>query len=143
METTLGVFEFAQYNFSHIDFPVNQMHRDYDILKIQDNIQYKQSKIIHYLRTGGTKLPKVLNKLIISIENFDHHNTRRQDLVYDVKPRKPIENRLLECNASKQWNNLHKQIILQKTHGEFMSEFYNFKLRSYKDSAFNFASNVY
>ena len=122
----------------------NRLHQNrFACLKIQDIIQYKQSKIIHSLLTGATKLPKVLNKLIIPIKNFHHHNTRRQNLVYEVKPRKPIGNRLLKCNASKQWNNLPKNIILRNTHGEFKSEFYNFKLSSYKDSTLNFASNMY
>ena len=61
-------------------FPVNQMHKDYEILKIQDIIQYKQSKIIHSLLTGDKKLPTVLNKLIIPIKNFHPHNTRRRGL---------------------------------------------------------------
>ena len=119
------------------------MHKDYEILKIQDIIQYKQSKIIHSLLTGDKKLPTVLNKLIIPIKNFHPHNTRRQMAVYEVKPRKPIGNRLLKCNASKQWSSLPKHIILQNTHGEFKSEFYNLKLSSYKDSTLTFASKTY
>ena len=36
----------------------------------------------------------------------------------------------LKSNASKVWNSLPRNMILQETHGEFKNEFYNFKLSS-------------
>ena len=77
------------------------MHKSYGILKIQDIIQYKQSKIIHSLLTGAKKLPAVLKKLIVPFKNLHKHNTRNQNTIYEVKPRRPIGNRLLKCNASR------------------------------------------
>ena len=124
-------------------FPINKMHKSYGILKLQDMIQYKQSKIIHSLLTGAKKLPSVLKKLIVPLKNIHSHNTRNKNLVYEVKPRHPIGGRLLKSNASKVWNRLPKNIILQETHGEFKNEFYNFKLSSYKESTLNFAPNMY
>ena len=124
-------------------FPINEMHKDYGILKIQDIIEYKQSKLIHSLLTGAKRLPKVLKKLIVPVKNIHSHNTRHQNAIYEVKPRRPIGNRLLKCNASKKWNKLPKSITLLDTHGEFKSEFYNFKLSSYDDSSLNFASKMY
>ena len=36
-------------------FPINQMHKSYGILKIQDIVQYKQGKLIHSLLTEDKK----------------------------------------------------------------------------------------
>ena len=119
------------------------MHKEYGILKINDVIEYKQSKIIHSLLTGATKLPAILKKLIIPAKLIHSHNTRNQNSVYEVRPRRPIGDRLLKCNASKKWNQLPKSITLLDTHGEFKNEFYNLKLSSYGDSTLNFAPNMY
>ena len=119
------------------------MHKSYGILKIQDIIQYKQSKIIHSLLTGAKKLPAVLKRLIVPMNNLHKHNTRKQNTIYEVKPRRPIGNRLLKCNASRDWNRLPTKVTHQPTHGEFKNEFYNFKLRSYTDSTLNFAPNMF
>ena len=124
-------------------FPINKMHKSYGILKIQDIIQYKQSKIIHSLLTGDKKLPAVLKRLIVPMNNLHKHNTRKQNTIYEVKPRRPIGNRLLKCNASRDWNRLPTKVTHQPTHGEFKNEFYNFKLRSYTDSTLNFAPNMF
>ena len=43
-------------------FPINKMHIDYGILKIQDVVHYKQSKIIHSLLTGAKKTPNCSEK---------------------------------------------------------------------------------
>ena len=119
------------------------MHKSYGILKIQDMIQYKQSKIIHSLLTGAKQLPPVLKKLIVPVKNIHSHNTRHQNLVYEIKPRRPIGRRLLKRNASNEWNKLPKNVILQETHGEFKNEFYKAKLSSYKESTLNFAPNMF
>ena len=42
-------------------------------LKIQDMIQYKQSKIIHCPVTGAKRLPSVLKKLV-PVKNIHPHN---------------------------------------------------------------------
>ena len=112
-------------------------------MKIQNVIQYKQSKIIHSLLTGAKPLPKVLKKLIVPAKAIHAHNTRHKNMVYEVKPRRPIARRLMKCNASKDWNNLPRDITLQPTHGEFKSKFYDYKLESYKDSTLNFAPNMF
>ena len=108
------------------------MHKEYAILKVKDMIEYKQCKIIHSLLTGAAKLPKVLKKVIVPVKNIHTHNTRHQNLIYEVKARRPIGNRLLKCSASKKWNNLPKTITLLDTHSEFKSEFYDLKLSSYE-----------
>ena len=123
-------------------FPINKMHKSYGILKIQDVIQYKQSKIIHSLLTGAKKLPTVLKKLIVPVANIHNHKTRQRNPVYEVKPRRHIANRQLKCMASKEFNSLPKDVTQKLTHGEFKNEFYDFKLRSYKESTLNFASNM-
>ena len=124
-------------------YPINEMHKDYGILKVHDIVQYKQSKIIHSLLTGAKRLPTVLKKLIIPIKNIHAHNTRHTNMVYEVKPRRPIGKRLLKCNASKVFNNLPRNITLQETHGEFKNEFYNYKLDSYKKNTLNFDPTMF
>ena len=52
------------------------MHKSYGILKIQDIVQYKQSKLIHSLLTEDKKLPAVLKKLIVPEKIF---TTTKQD----------------------------------------------------------------
>ena len=46
-------------------FPINEMHKVFKILKINDVIEYKLSKFIHSLLKGTPSLPEVLLKLII------------------------------------------------------------------------------
>ena len=112
------------------------MHKSYGILKIQDVIQYS-------LLTGAKKLPTVLKKqLIVPVANIHNHKTRQRNPVYEVKPRRHIANRQLKCMASKEFNSLPKDVTQKLTHGEFKNEFYDFKLRSYKESTLNFASNM-
>ena len=77
------------------------------------------------------KLSSVLKKLIVPVKNIHSHNTRHQNLVYEVEPRRSIFN-LFKCNASGEWNKLPKNVILQETHVEFKNEFYKSKLNSYK-----------
>ena len=120
-------------------FPINQMHKSYGILKIQDIVQYKQSKLIHSLLTEDKKLPAVLKKLIVPAKNIHYHRTRHKRMLYEIKPRRAIAGRLMKCNATKYWNSLPQSITHQKTHGEFKNEFYNFKISSYRDSSLNFA----
>ena len=55
-------------------------------------------------------------------------------MIYEVKPHRPIGNRFLKCNATKAWNNLPQIATQQNTLGEFKNEFYNFKIKFYKDS---------
>ena len=57
-------------------------------------------------------------------------------------PRRHIANRQLKCIASKEFNSLPKDVTQKLTHGEFKNEFYDFKLRSYKKSTLDFASNM-
>ena len=111
------------------------MHKSYGILKIQDIVQYKQSKLIHSLLTEDKKLPAVLKKLIVPAKNIHYHRTRHKRMLYEIKPRRAIAGRLMKCNATKYWNNLPQSITHQKTHGEFKNEFYNFKISSYRDSS--------
>jgi len=120
-------------------FPVNEMHKNFSILKIQDIVQYKQSKIIHSLLTGDKKLPPVLKKLIVPSKHMHSYKTRHQNSVYEIKARRPIGRRQMKCTPSKVWNSLPKEITQQPTHGEFKTEFYHFKLQSYKESTLNFA----
>ena len=124
-------------------FPINEMHRDYEILKIQDIVEYKQNKIIHSLLTGAKRLPVVLKKLIVPAKSIHQYRTRRNNSVYEVKPCRPLGRRLLKCKASKNWNDLPHDITVQPSHGEFKTAFYDFKLSSYKESDLNFAPNMY
>ena len=49
----------------------------------------------------------------------------------------------LKGNATKYLNDLQQSIIHQKTHGEFIKEFYNFKINSHKDSSLNSAPTMF
>ena len=80
--------------------------------------------------------------LDIPIKNIHTHNTRHQRKIYEVKPRHPMGNPFLKCNATKIWNNFPQIGTQQNTHGEFKNEFYDFKIKSYKDSTLNFAPTI-
>ena len=43
---------------------------------------------------------------------------------------------------TKIWNNLPQIVTQQNTLGEFKDEFYNFKIKSYKDSTWNLAPTI-
>ena len=94
-------------------FPINKMHKDYEILKIQDIVQYKQSKIIHSLLTGAKRLPIVLKNLVVPVKSIHQYSTRHKNSVYEVKPHRPIGQRLIKCKASKYWNDFPKDITLE------------------------------
>ena len=51
-------------------FSISQMHKSYGILKIQDIVQCKQSKLIHSLLTEDKKLPVIYKKLIVPTKNI-------------------------------------------------------------------------
>ena len=52
-------------------------------------------------------------KLIVPAKNIHSHKTRHQ------KNALRNQNRLLKCNATKNWNDLPQSIIYQTIHGEF------------------------
>ena len=54
------------------------MHKEFQILKINDIVAYKLSKLLHTLITGSPKLPEVLDKLIIPTKNVHNRNTRKK-----------------------------------------------------------------
>ena len=64
------------------------------------------------------------------------------EMIYEVEPTRPIANLLLKCNSTKVCNNLPQIITQQNIHGELNYEFYNFKIKSYKDSTLNFAPTI-
>ena len=97
-------------------FPINKMHKSYGILKLQEMIQYQQSKIIHFLLTGAKKLPPVLKKLIVPLTNIHSHNTRKKNLVYwRASPQKQrikgMEQPTKKHNATRNSHKIQKWIL--------------------------------
>ena len=126
--------------FQNRYYPTNELHKNFSILKVNDMVHYKQSKIIHSLLTGAQKLQTVMKKLIVPTKRVHQHQTRHRNPVYCVKPRRGIGKRQLKCNASKYYNDMPSEVKSQESHGEFKKEFFNFILNSYETSLVNFAN---
>ena len=55
-ETSIGsIQDITSFTIQYRYFPINQMHKSYGILKIQDNVQYKQGLLIHSHLTEDKK----------------------------------------------------------------------------------------
>ena len=50
------------------------MHKEFQILKVSDIVEYKLSKLIHSLLTGTPKLPETLDKLIFKMVSIHTRN---------------------------------------------------------------------
>ena len=124
-------------------FPINEMHKEFQILKVNDVIEYKLSKLIHSLLKGTPRLPEVLHKLIIPTDTIHTRNTRHKHQVYSKRDKKPIGKRQLKCQPSQTWNNYPEYIRSTETHGQFKTAFYEWKLESYTSSTLNFAPNMF
>ena len=124
-------------------FPINEMHKEFQILKVNDVIEYKLSKLIHSLLKGTPRLPEVLHKLIIPTDTIHTRNTRHKHQVYSKREKKPIGKRQLKCQPSQTWNNYPEYIRSTETHGQFKTAFYEWKLESYTSSTLNFAPNMF
>ena len=124
-------------------FPINEMHKEFQILKVNDVIEYKLSKLIHSLLKGTPKLPEVLHKLIIPTDTIHTRNTRHKHQVYSKREKKPIGKRQLKCQPSQTWNNYPEYIRSTETHDQFKTAFYEWKLEIYTSSTLNFAPNIF
>ena len=64
--------------------PVNEMHKSFKILKVQDIVDYKLNKLIHSLIHNPATVPEALHGLILKTENVHHHGTRNKKYVYHL-----------------------------------------------------------
>ena len=58
------------------------MHKDFQILKVSDIVEYKLSNFIHSFLTGTPKLPEILDKLIVKMDSIHIRNTTNKHQVY-------------------------------------------------------------
>ena len=63
-------------------FPSNEMHKECQIHKVNDVLEYKLSKLIHSLLRCICRLPEVLHKLIIPTYMIHNRNTRNNHQIY-------------------------------------------------------------
>ena len=124
-------------------YPTNEMHKEFQILKVSDIVEYKLSKLIHSLLTGTPKLPETLDKLIVRMDSIHTRNTRNKHQVYSKKENKAIGKRQLKCQPSKTWNSYPIYIKTTETHSQFKTAFYEWKLDGYTSSTLNFAPNMF
>ena len=119
------------------------MHKDFQILKVADVVEYKLSKLIHSLITGSPKLPEPLQNLIIPINTIHRQNTRNKHQIYSKKENKSIGKRQLKCQPSQTWNKYPSYMKDTQTHSQFKTAFYEWKIEGYADSTLNFAPNMF
>ena len=124
-------------------YPINEMHKEFQILKVPDIIEYKLSKLIHSLLKDSPRLPEVLHKLIIPTERIHTRNTRNKHQVYSKREKKPIGKRQLKCHPSQNWNNYPEYLRTTETHSQFKKAFYEWKLEGYSSSTLNFAPSMF
>ena len=101
--------------FKNRFYPINEMHKEFQILKVADIVEYKISKIIHSLLTSSPKLPDVLQKLIVPTNTIHNRNTRNRFQIYSKREKRPIGKRQIKCKPSQNWNNYPEYIRLTQT----------------------------
>ena len=67
-----------------------EMHKEFQILKVSDIIEYKLSKLIHLLLKDSPRLSKVLHKLIFPTDTIHNRNTRKSNK-FTVREKKRSE----------------------------------------------------
>ena len=67
---------------------MNERHKELQILKVPDVIEYKLSKLIHSLLKDFSRLPEVLHKLIIPTKSIHTRKTRNKHQGYSKRERK-------------------------------------------------------
>ena len=100
-------------------YPTNEMHKEFQILKVSDIVEYKLSKLIHSLLTGTPKLPETLDKLIVKMDSIHTRTTRNKHQVYSKKENRTIGKRQLKCQLSKTWNSYPIYMKTTQTHSQF------------------------
>ena len=66
------------------------MHKEFQILKVNDIVEYKLSKLMHSLLTGTPKLPETLDKLIVRMNSIHTRNTTNKHQVYNKKENRAV-----------------------------------------------------
>ena len=66
-------------------YPTNEIHKEFQIQKVSDIVEYKLSKLIHSLLTGTPKLPETLDKRIFKLDSIHTRTTRNKHRVYSKK----------------------------------------------------------
>ena len=122
-------------------YPTNEMHIDYNVLKVSDIIEYKIQKLIHFILYAPNFIPQPLHNLVRPKQNFHKYQTRTNDQLYVEREKRSIGKHQLKCNPSLQWNNLPHEVRHQPTHGEFKVAFYEWKISNYNKSTLNFATH--
>ena len=69
--------------------------------------------------------------------------TRNKRQVYNKIENRAIGKRQLKCEPSKTWNSYRIYIKTTKTHSQFKTAFYEWKLDGYTSSTLNFAPNMF
>ena len=115
------------------------MHKEFQILKISDIVEYKLSKLIHSLLTGTPKLLETLDKLFVKMDSIHIRTTRNKHQVYSRKENRAFGKQQLKCQPSKTWNSYSIYMKTTQTHSQFKIAFYEWKLDEYTSSTLNFA----
>ena len=129
--------------FKNRFYPINEMHKDFQILKVADVVEYKLSKLIHSLITGSPKLPESLQNLIIPINTTHKRNTIKTHQSYNKKENISIGKRQLKCKPSQTWSEYPSNIKDTPAHSQFKTAFYECKIEGYADITLNFAPNMF
>ena len=117
---------------------INQLHKNYDILKVKDVIFYKSMLNIFNIINHPDSIPKIIVDQI-SI-NSHHYSTRsKHPLMVNNNNNTIVGSKLMSCAWSKKWNLLPDSIQNAPSKDLFKKRFYEHTLESYASSQFNFA----
>ena len=76
------------------------MHKEFQILRVTEVIEYKLSQLIHFPLKGTPSLPEVIHKLIIPTDIIYTRNTRHKHQIYFKREKKPMGKHQLKCQRS-------------------------------------------
>ena len=119
--------------FKNKYFPVNDLHHNFEILKVKDICQFKSLLNIHNIIHHPEKLPTLIKALLVTNNGLHQHTTRTSTKLFKQHiGKKRSGNRSLKHEASNEWNTLHKNIRETKSTKKFKVLFKRSKIDTYQ-----------
>ena len=122
--------------FKNKYFPINKLHSNFNILKVQDLILFKQMSLLHSIKYTPASLP---NPTLELLPITDHQYPTRNKSHFEICPtHSKFGKKMLKSKCSKFWYSLPSIITESMGKNYFKNKFYNHFLKSYSTNNLNF-----
>ena len=118
--------------FKNKYFPINDLHHNFDILKVGDICEYKSLLNIHKITHHSEKLPAPIKTLLVPNNEIHQHSTRNSNKLFKQHTgKKKSGHRSIKNQTSTEWNALPKTIQDTKSTKRFNTSFKKWKIDTY------------